>query len=487
MHDTSKINANILIVDDVPENLTILTNILTERGYTVRPAINGQIALKAARHVPPDLILLDIMMPGMDGYEVCRQLKADKQTCDIPVLFISALDETWNKIKAFECGGIDYVTKPFETREVAARVEIHITLRRMQQQLQEQNIQLQQEIRERTRMESALRQYNRELAILNTMSSLLQTCQRESDMDRIIVSSCEQLFPTNSGYIALIDDTGTALQQRCTWGGYPVINRAFLLQDYPLLTSDTLVEDEQQRARELGAQLETITDSSKHCFAITVSTAESVLGIFVIILQHNESAQSSETKWMMANGVVEHYSLALANVRLREALRLEAIRDPLTDLFNRRYMEEALLREARRAHRNHTEIGIIMLDIDHFKILNDTYGHEAGDIVLQHLGALLLKMVRGGDIACRYGGEEFLLILPDFSSSAVEQRAQNLLKQIRALRIPYQGEELTVTVSMGVAIFPEHGTDVQEIVSIADRTLYQAKHAGRNQIMIAPL
>lgn len=143
MAQTDTFQGNILIVDDTPENLTVLTRMLAEQGYLVRPAISGELALKAVKTSPPDLILLDIMMnPGIDGYEVCRQLKADQTTHDIPILFMSALHETVNKVKAFEFGGVDYITKPFQVEEVLARVKTHLALRNLQKHLEEKNAQL---------------------------------------------------------------------------------------------------------------------------------------------------------------------------------------------------------------------------------------------------------------------------------------------------------------------------------------------------------
>ncbi|HEY9798690.1 MAG TPA: hybrid sensor histidine kinase/response regulator [Leptolyngbyaceae cyanobacterium] len=148
---------NILIVDDTPENLRLLSNVLTERGYKVRSVINGAMALMGAKAAPPDLILLDINMPDMNGYEVCEALKADEQTREIPVIFISALDEVLDKVKGFAVGGRDYITKPFQLEEVLARIENHLTIRNLQQQLQEQNQRLQQEISDREKAEQALR------------------------------------------------------------------------------------------------------------------------------------------------------------------------------------------------------------------------------------------------------------------------------------------------------------------------------------------
>ncbi len=170
--------ANILVVDDTPENLRLLSSILSEQGYKVRSALNGQMALRGAQLSPPDLILLDVNMPLMNGYEVCRQLKEHQETYQIPVIFISALDGVEDKVKAFEMGGVDYVTKPFQLQEVLARIHTHLTLRQLQQQLQAQNQRLQAEIQERQRVEAALQVANRELLRLSTCDELTQVANR---------------------------------------------------------------------------------------------------------------------------------------------------------------------------------------------------------------------------------------------------------------------------------------------------------------------
>jgi len=166
---------DILIVDDTPDNLRLLSTMLTERGYKVRSVINGSMALMGTKAAPPDLILLDINMPEMNGYEVCQCLKSDRQTCDIPVIFISALDEALDKVRAFETGGVDYITKPFQVEEVLARVENQLTLRQLQRQLQEKNTRLQQEIRDRTAAEMKVRQLNAELED--------RVCQRTAQLE----------------------------------------------------------------------------------------------------------------------------------------------------------------------------------------------------------------------------------------------------------------------------------------------------------------
>jgi diguanylate cyclase (GGDEF)-like protein len=221
---------------------------------------------------------------------------------------------------------------------------------------------------------------------------------------------------------------------------------------------------------------------------IPISSSETLLAVLAFYIETEEEwTQRIEAKQMVLTEMVEHYALTLVNSRLRETLRLESIHDPLTELYNRRHMEEALVREIRRARRHDTPVSILMLDIDHFKTFNDTYGHEAGDIILQELGALLQRNIRGGDIACRYGGEEFLLILPDTSLRTATQRAEEILKQIRTLTIAYQDTSLHITTSIGISALPTHGQEIQPIIHAADAALYQAKDNGRNQVVIAPI
>jgi len=167
-------------------------------------------------------------------------------------------------------------------------------------------------------------------------------------------------------------------------------------------------------------------------------------------------------------------------------LREQSVRDHLTGLFNRRYMEETLERELLRAARKQLSLGIIMLDVDQFKHFNDTHGHAAGDLILRELGSLLFRQVRGEDVACRYGGDEFMLILPDASREVTRERAERICAYARQFRLQFEGQSLaTVTLSLGVAVFPEHGSASMEILRAADAALYRAKHAGRGRVVVA--
>ena len=175
-----------------------------------------------------------------------------------------------------------------------------------------------------------------------------------------------------------------------------------------------------------------------------------------------------------------------ALLRNQALLREQSVRDHLTGLFNRRYMEETLERELLRAVRKHLSLGIIMLDVDEFKQFNDSYGHAAGDLVLRQLGSLLLKQVRGEDIPCRYGGDEFLIVLPDASLIATSERAEHICKIAVRSHLQFDGQALTaVTLSLGVAVFPEHGVTREAILKAADTALYRAKHNGRGRVEVA--
>jgi diguanylate cyclase (GGDEF)-like protein len=178
-------------------------------------------------------------------------------------------------------------------------------------------------------------------------------------------------------------------------------------------------------------------------------------------------------------------ALTLANIRLRQSLKEQAIRDPLTGLFNRRYLTETLEREFARAQRSGAPVAIVMIDVDHFKRFNDSFGHDAGDAVLQELGSFFKRSVRADDIACRYGGEEFCLVLPQMDQHNARQRAEAIREGAAALEVKSDGRVLgPVTLSLGVALFPEDGANMESLVRAADAALYEAKNTGRNRVMM---
>jgi diguanylate cyclase (GGDEF)-like protein len=183
--------------------------------------------------------------------------------------------------------------------------------------------------------------------------------------------------------------------------------------------------------------------------------------------------------------VAERVSLALANLKLRELLRNQSIRDPLTGLYNRRYLEESLNRELHRAKRTSRDISLVMLDLDHFKHFNDTFGHQVGDILLKEIAGVIKSRVRAGDLACRFGGEEFSLILAEVGTEGALKCLEGIREAIKHLSLYHRGQTLgTVTVSAGIATYPAHGDNSEDLTHAADEALYRAKKAGRDRICI---
>jgi diguanylate cyclase (GGDEF)-like protein len=201
--------------------------------------------------------------------------------------------------------------------------------------------------------------------------------------------------------------------------------------------------------------------------------------------QDRAPRSSDEAERRLAAVLAKQVALSLWNLKLRESLRTQSICDPLTGLFNRRYMEESLEREFRRAKRSKGSVAIVMVDLDHFKKFNDTFGHQAGDMLLCALGELLKKNTRGQDIACRYGGEEFALVLTDTTLDGAFKRAEILRQQVKLLSVEYDGQLLgAVSVSMGVALFPDHGPTMSDVLRAADQALYAAKREGRDRVSL---
>ena len=329
-----------------------------------------------------------------------------------------------------------------------------------------------------------------EITLLSQLGSVLQTCLTVEEAYKVIGEYGQKLFPRISGAVFVVAASRNMVEAVAQWGDATVSERVFPPHDCWALRSGRPNSVEEPNSAMLCRHTIEAENASYLCIPM-MAQGES-LGL--LHLRWNlASSEGPETEWgrnksakvQLALAVAEHIGLALANVRLRDALRAQSIRDPLTDLFNRRYMEESLPRELRRALRSGRPLGIVMLDIDHFKRYNDTFGHEAGDSVLRELGIFLRSDIRGGDIACRFGGEEFILILPDATLEVTRRRADKLREGARHLQITYSGQPLgTITLSLGVSVFPDHGTTANDLVNAADKALYLAKKQGRNQVVV---
>ncbi len=328
-----------------------------------------------------------------------------------------------------------------------------------------------------------LEQRTREIGMLNRLGDLLQTCLNAEEAYAVIGQSAQELFPDEAGALYMISASRDVVEAVAVWGqsSAEVLECVFAPQDCWALRRSRphLVED--TGAGPLCRHLTSPPPATYVC--IPMMAQSEVAGVLYL---QKRGGSLRPAKLQLAQTVADSTALALANLKLRETLRHQSIRDPLTGLFNRRYMEETLERETRRVARAQRPLGLIMLDMDHFKLFNDTFGHDAGDALLREFGSFLRAHVRGEDVACRYGGEEFTLILPEASLEVTRQRAEHLRGDIKHLHVPYRDQPLgAVTLSLGVAIFPDHGSTGEAVLKAADAALYRAKREGRDRVIVA--
>jgi diguanylate cyclase (GGDEF)-like protein/PAS domain S-box-containing protein len=332
------------------------------------------------------------------------------------------------------------------------------------------------------RMMEDLTKRSERATMLAKMGELLQNCASLEEVFAAALGFAPRIFPVVRGAMALLNASRNLGEVIGSWAECQLPVMEFeatecwaLRTGHPHLVA----------AGDLTAPCAHAAGVKHTYLCIPILAQGETLGILHLqatddVPQMNASELSFKTTFAAQVG------LSIANIRLREALRTQSVRDALTGLYNRRYLEETLEREMRRAARAEQSLGILMIDLDHFKNFNDTYGHDAGDVVLRETGASLTKGIRAEDFVCRFGGEEFVVILPTADPETSRTRAERLRTKMRELTIMYQGKSLgMVTISVGVAAFPAHGTSPKELMAAADAALYEAKRGGRDKVVVA--
>ncbi len=326
-------------------------------------------------------------------------------------------------------------------------------------------------------MAEELAERNLEITLFGKLNQYLQASDSEAEAYSVIVATAKQLFPNDSGAVFAFSASRNMVEANAVWGAAPpsaVIfqpNQCWALQR----GQAHLGIDNEMRCRHVDETCRTYA-------CIPLAAQGESLGILHIACTGSQ-LQVME-KYRVAKAFAETMGIALANLKLRDAMRALSIRDPLTGLFNRRYMEEALAQELHRARRVGTQVAAIMIDIDHFKRFNDEFGHDAGDAVLRALGPFFQSHVRGGDTACRFGGEEFIIILSPTTTEGAHARAIEICEKARAVGVMHANRSLgAITLSLGVALFPDAAATAEELVKAADVALYRAKRAGRDRVV----
>ena len=322
---------------------------------------------------------------------------------------------------------------------------------------------------------------NREVKLLSQMSDLLQSCQSAHEAIPVIQASMEEIFPGTSGHGYVVNSDTNDLDQVLAWGGARDDAASIRSSECWALRRSSI------HSVNLGDHMNPpchfLTGETRPYVCVPLLAQGQALGLLHIIA--NDGLRDRDRFTSLARSVGDSISLAIANIRLRENLQALSTRDPLTGLYNRRFLEDGLARELGRAGRNNGTGVVAMIDIDHFKRFNDTHGHEAGDAVLQAV-ARVLQGFRQTDLPCRFGGEEFLIVLVDLTMEQAVTRMERLRHDITALEVLHAGKPLpAITVSIGLAPFPKPGEGPAAVIKCADEALYRAKEAGRDRIEVA--
>ncbi|SCA54779.1 putative Response regulator PleD (Includes: Diguanylate cyclase) [Candidatus Terasakiella magnetica] len=414
-------DSDILVVDDNMVNLKVLCKVLESNGYATRAACDGEQALEAVAEKYPDLILLDVQMPGIDGFEVCTRLKADRNTNEIPIIFITASDTVESKIKGFEVGASDYIPRPLQMPEVLARVSNQLKVQQFHRQGEE----------EKKRLENMLAA----LPIPYVLSSV---------EDGMLLEMNEKARNAMK-----IDEKDVR-----------EINAVTLYKNPE--DRERLLNHVKQKGLVTNQEVDFVTTEGETITTLYNATPLKLGTEDVFFVAFNDISKRKE---------------------MEQALEVAASTDYLTGILNRRAFSERAIAERQRANRNKHPICLLMIDIDHFKKINDTHGHDVGDEALKVLVELIGKDLRSSDALGRIGGEEFVLLLPETEFEGAITLAERIRERIEAyeMELP-SGAKMSMTVSGGLVDWDKE-TSYELALKEADDLLYEAKKSGRNKIV----
>jgi len=449
--------ARILVVDDIPANVKLLEARLLAEYFDVLTAENGYECLDIVSKVAVDVILLDIMMPGMDGFEVCERLKTNPKTSHIPVVMVTALDQPADRVRGLRAGADDFLTKPVNDMQLMARVKSLVRLKMLSDEL-------------RLRAETA-----RTIGIdggsgrEEEPANILLVDGRANSQERI----ARALKPVAD--VSAMNDPQAAIFEAAE-GSYDLIIVNSNFDDYDPLRLCSQIRS-LERSRFIPVLL--VVDAGGE--AMVVRALE--LGVNDYILRPVDPNE-------LLVRCLTQIRRKRYNDRLRDSVNQTielAVTDALTGLNNRRYLDKHLKMLFDRAIARGRPLSVCITDIDRFKSVNDTYGHDAGDEVLREFAARVRSTVRGADLACRFGGEEFVVIMPDTppeTAAAVAERLRHVVEN-QPFLLKQSGTQLNITASLGLSSTVFGATSAEELIRQADRALYEAKHGGRNRVVAA--
>ncbi|MBL8581457.1 MAG: PleD family two-component system response regulator [Rhizobiaceae bacterium] len=450
--------ARILVVDDVAANVKLLEVRLLAEYFEVLTASNGLDALEICENGKVDVVLLDVMMPDMDGFEVCRRLKTDPATAHLPVVMITALDQASDRIRGLQAGADDFLTKPVNDLQLMTRVKSLVRLKSLTDELR---------LRAATTRNIGIEELlSRKLVLDEVCPKVLVIDDKEVSGQRIAAmlrgsADVEAVTDPHAGFFQAAD------------GGFECVLVSTGLSQY-----DPLRLCSQLRSIDRTRFLPIILVAGEGEEERVVRGLELGVNDFVV----RPVDQQELTARLRTQIKRKRYNEQL-RASVTETIEM-AVTDGLTGLHNRRYLDSHLQTLFDRAVSRRRPLSLMITDIDRFKSINDRFGHDGGDLVLREFARRLRKNVRGIDLACRYGGEEFVVVMPDTEQKIAEKVAERIRAEIAGTPFDVGGAEpQTVTVSVGVSAIRRGPDSVADLLKRADIALYEAKNNGRNRVV----
>ncbi|HEV2649753.1 MAG TPA: PleD family two-component system response regulator [Rhizomicrobium sp.] len=452
--------ARVLVVDDILSNVKLLEAKLSAEYFEVSSAFNGLECLSKMEASPPDIVLLDVMMPGMDGFEVCRRIKSNPKTAHVPVVMVTALDQPSDRVTGLEAGADDFLTKPVDDAALFARVRSLVRLKMMTDELR---------MRESTGQSMGLIDPTTTLLDANPAGRVLII----EDRPESIAWFASALQPAHE--VAAVDTFEEALV-RVRGGDYDLIVVSLGMRGFDGLR--------------LCSQLRSLPEGRNVPILVVVTDGDRRKLTQALEMGVNDYLTRPVDKNELVARVRTQLRKKRYGDRLRHNVQLSlemAITDQLTGLHNRRYMSRHLDNLVESAGRSAKPLAFLILDIDYFKAVNDGHGHDIGDEVLKEFANRIAANIRGIDLACRFGGEEFVVVMPDTDVSLAFTIAERLRKSIEMSPIPISRPpgSLNITISIGIAGSEGMGDTADALLHRADQALYSAKRAGRNRVVTA--
>jgi two-component system cell cycle response regulator len=450
--------ARILVVDDVPANVKLLEVRLLAEYFEVLTATSGAEALEICEDGKVDVVLLDVMMPGMDGFEVCRRIKADPATSHIPVIMITALDQVSDRVKGLEAGADDFLTKPVNDLQLMTRVKSLVRLKSLTDELR---------LRAATTRDIGIEEIlSRSMADEETPPRVLIIDERESSCSRI------EAKLRGAALLDIATDPHSGLFQAAE-------------RPYEVVIVGSFSGIEPLR---LCSQLRSLDQTRFLPIIMLVERGEEQKVVRALELGVNDFLVRPVDQQELIARIRTQVRRKRYNDQLRSSVveTIEmAVTDGLTGLHNRRYLDSHLQTLFDRAVSRRRPLSVMIMDLDRFKSINDTYGHDGGDEVLREFAKRLRKNVRGIDLACRFGGEEFVVVMPDTEAHIAERVGERIRAAIEMtpFELGQQGRSIPVTVSIGVSSLHRGQDSVADLMKRADVALYEAKTTGRNRVV----